>query len=600
MPDRGATGNSHAGYFGGRSATRPVISGTRGVISSGHPLTSMAGMSMMLSGGNAFDAVVAALFAAAVVEPTAAFSLAAESVFMVYDSRSGNLRSLSGQGVAPARATVDFYRAAGLESIPTGPGKSAPLSFTVPGATHAAISLLDRYGVKSLDEVISPAIRYAAEGIPLYSHLIAFLQQEPTIAQFKLFPHGGREVFYPDGRVPEAGSLLVQPGLAKTLRALAAAENRRSGTRSDGLRAAAAEFHRGGVARLIADSSSRVGGVLDYQDLAGYRSRFETPLSVTFAGHEIYGQRTWSQAAVLLQALNILRHFDLRAMGHNTPAYIHTVTEALKLSLADRHAYYGDPDHATVPVEGLLSREYGAARASMIDPARAFPQMPTPGDPLTLSAHPAVPVGPVAPTSRQDTSAALDAGTTHIAAIDGDGNLAAATPSGGSFEKSVYFGELGCALSTRIEVFNLWPGHPNVIAPGKRPRTTLVNYIAVRDGVPTMTFGCPGGDHQTQANLQLMLNTFLFGHNPQEAVEAPRFATDSVPDSFYPHRYFPGRLSLERAFPNETAEALGNLGHRVVRSDACGMGAIITRRHPRSGVLSAGADPRRPAYALGW
>ncbi len=187
-----------------------------------------------------------------------------------------------------------------------------------------------------------------------------------------------------------------------------------------------------------------------------------------------------------------------------------------------------------------------------------------------------------------------------MAAIDHHGNLVAATPSGGSFEKSVFFGELGCALSTRIEVFNLAPGHPNVIEPGKRPRTTLVNYIVSRGGVPLMTFGCPGGDHQTQANLQLMLNTFIFGMNPQEAVEAPRFATDSVPDSFYPHRYFPGRLALEAAFPESTAEALASLGHKVVRSEACGMGAIITRSDPLSGVMSAGADPRRPTYALGW
>ena len=560
-------------------------------------------MRLLLSGGNAFDAVVAALFAAAVVEPTAAFSLAAESVFMIFDARSGSLRSLCGQGVAPTRATVDFYRAAGLDCIPTGPGRQAPLSFTVPGAAHAALSLLRRHGTKSLGEVMAPAIGYAAEGVPRYRHMIAFLRQETTLSQFRLFRHGGLEVFYPDRRVPEAGSLLVQPGLAKTLQRLAAAEDSCSSGRSDGLRAAAEEFHRGGVARLIAQSSARVDGVLDYGDLAGFRSRFETPLSATFAGYEIHGQRTWSQAAVLFQALNILRHFDLRAMGHNTPDYIHTVTEALKLSLADRQAFYGDPDFAEVPVDGLLSREYGAARASLLDPARAFPEMPPPGDPRRLLPRLSGTVDPAAmrPTaSPPDGPSAAVAGTTHIAVIDSQGNVASATPSGGSFEKSVYFGDLGCALSTRIEVFNLSPGHPNVIEPGKRPRTTLVTYIATRDGAPTMTFGCPGGDHQTQANLQLMLNTFVFGMNPQEAVEAPRFATDSVPDSFYPHRYFPGRLSLEGGVPDSTAEALGNLGHQVARSAACGMGAVITRRDPRSGLLSAGADPRRPTYAVGW
>ncbi len=569
-------------------------------MAAGHPLTSVAGMQMLLSGGNAFDAVVAGLFAAAVVEPTAAFSLAAESVFMIYDSRTGDLRSVSGQGVAPARATVDFYRSAGLDSIPTGPGRMAPLSFTVPGAAHAAIALLDRYGAKSLSEVLEPAIRYAAQGIPHYRPMLDFLRQEATLAQFKLFPHGGSEVFYSGDRIPEPGSLLVQPGLAGTLRAMASAEQACSGGRSEALGAASDEFYLGRIARLIADSSAGVGGVLDYEDLTTYRSRFETPLSCRYGGYEIFGQGTWSQAAVLFQALNILRHFDLGAMGHNTPAYIHTVTEALKLSLADRQAYYGDPGHAEAPVEELLSREYGTARASLIDPARAFPQMPPPGDPWTLSPSAGRYIDPVVCASPPNVSPLPDTGTTHVAAIDQHGNLAAATPSGGSFEKSVYFGELGCALSTRIEVFNLSPGHPNVIKPGKSPRTTLVNYIVAEGGVPLMTFGCPGGDHQTQANLQLMLNTFIFGMNPQEAVEAPRFATDSTPDSFYPHRYFPGRLSLEAAFPDGTAEALAGLGHRVVRSEACGMGAIITRSDPVSGVVCAGADPRRPTYALGW
>ena len=287
-------------------------------------------------------------------------------------------------------------------------------------------------------------------------------------------------------------------------------------------------------------------------------------------------------------------------MGHNAPGYIHTVIEAQKLSMADRHAFYGDPDFAGVPTEGLLSKRYAAARATLIDPNRAVPAMPSPGDPWTLSPRWAGNLAPVPPPSPSGAMRGADAGTTHIAAIDRHGNLAAATPSGGSFEKSVFFGELGCALSTRSEVFNLWPGHPNVIEPGKRPRTTLVNYIALRDGVPTMTFGCPGGDHQTQANLQLMLNTFIFGMNPQEAIEAPRFATDSAPDSFYPHRYFPGQLALEPSFPDGTAQALAKLGHKVVRSEACGMGATITRRDPRTGLLTTGADPRRPAHALGW
>ena len=600
MADPNTAGSSASNATERPKTSRPVVAGTRGVISSGHFLTSMAGMRMMLSGGNAFDAVAAAVFAAVVVEPTAACSLAAESVFMLYDARSGELRSLSGQGVAPGKATVDFYRSRGLDTIPTGPGDQAPLSFTVPGVVHATISMLDRYGTKSLGEVISPAIQYAEEGIPHYRHMINALGSASTIQQFELFPPGGFEVFYNNTRLAEEGSLFVQPGLGSTLKSLAAAEAATHGTRSDRLRAGIDEFYRGGVAGLIVKSSTSVGGVLGYDDLAGYESQFEEPLGTTFAGYEICGQRTWSQAAVLLQTLNMLEHFDLKAMGHNTPAYIHTVTEALKLSMADRQTFYGDPDYADVPVEGLLSKDYGATRSAVIDANRAAPEMPSPGDPWAYSSRPGKPVAAVVPAGRSNGEPGGEVGTTHVAAIDREGNLACATPSGGSFEKSVFFPELGCAISTRIEVFNLSEGHPNVIEPGKRPRTTLVNYIALKDGVPVMTFGCPGGDHQTQANLQLMLNTFIFGMNPQEAIEAPRFATDSIPDSFYPHNYYPGRLSLEAGFPSETTEALSQLGHKVVRSDACGIGATVTHRDAESGVLSTGGDPRRPCYALSW
>ena len=375
--------------------TRPVVAGTQGVISSGHALTSMAGMRMLLSGGNAFDALAASVLAAAVVEPIASYSLGAEGVFMLYDSRSGDLKSLSGQGTAPARATVDFYRSRGLDSIPTGPGMAAPLAFTVPGVAHAAISMLDRYGTKSFAEAATPAIEYAERGFPHYQYMIDALGAESTRQQFDLFPPGGSEIFYDDGGLPQEGSLLIQPGLANTLKAMASAEAASQGTRSDGLRAASDEFYRGGVARRIAKCSSEVGGVLDYEDLAGYESQFEEPLSTTFTGYEISCQRTWSQAAVLLQALNMLERFDLKAMGHNTPAYIHTVAEALKLAMADRQALYADPDHADVPVDGLLSKEYAAERATLIDGARAAPAMPEAGDPWDHSSMKA-PASPVA------------------------------------------------------------------------------------------------------------------------------------------------------------------------------------------------------------
>lgn len=578
---------------------RPVVHATRGVISSGHYLTSMAGMRMLMAGGNAFDAMVAATFAATVIEPIASYSLGAESVFMLYDKASGDLKSVSGQGVAPAKATIEFYRGLGLEEIPTGPGMQAQLSFTVPGVAHALVSILDKYGSMSLVDVLAPTIEYAEDGIPNYEYMIDALDSDTTRDQFDNYPPGGWDVFFDGRELPSPGSILKQSALGAVLRAMAEAEQAATGDRSARLAAGRDVFYRGAVADRIIECVNASGGVLSKDDLSAYSSSTETPLSTTFAGHEIHAQGTWTQGAVLLQTLNILERFDLAAMGHNSPQYIHTVVEALKLTLADREAYYGDPDFSDIPVERLLSKGYAAERAVLVDLNFPHPNTPAPG-----LGGPELPAnagsdGPAGPDQREHGHSATD-GTTHIAVQDAEGNMACSTPSGGSFAKSVFFPEVGFALSTRIEMFNFEEGHPNALAPGKRPRTTLVNYLATKDGVPVMTFGCPGGDHQAQANLQLILNTFVFGMNPQEAIEAARFATDSVPNSFYPHVYLPGQLSAEDGVSQDTVYDLKVMGHKVVRATVCGMGATITRRDTVTGVMSAGADPRRACYAIGW
>ena len=579
-----------------RPATgRPVVYGTEGVISSGHYLTSMAGARLLLGGGNAFDALAAACFAAAVVEPIASYSLAAEGVFMLYDSESGDMVSLSGQGVAPRRATVDFYRSLGLDAIPTGPGPQAHLSFTVPGIVDALVSMLDRYGTRTMGEVLEPSVRYADDGIPFYEYMVQCLDAPTTTDQFGHYPPGGMDIFYANGDLPVPGTMLVQRALGATLRAMVDAESSASGDRAAGLRAARNAFYEGDVARTIVQGSRRVGGILEMEDLAGYRSRFSEPVGTTYGGYEVHGHSTWTQGPVLLQALNMLERYDLKSMGHNTPSYIHTVIEAIKLAMADRQAYYGDPEHADVPLDELLSKGYAAERARLIDPNRAWPELPPSG----RVGNGAGPVPSATAASAAGAAANDEGGTTHVSVIDRDGNIACATPSGGSFAKSVFLPEIGCALSTRIEMFNLEEGHPNVLEPGKRPRTTLVNYIVSKNGRPQWTIGCPGGDHQTQANLQLILNTLVFGMDPQEAVEAPRFGTESVVNSFYPHVYFPGRLSLEPGITRRTAEALRVMGHEAVTSMTCGMGATVSHRDPDTGVMSTGGDPRRASYALG-
>ena len=580
---------------------RPVVYGTQGVISSGHYLTSMAGMRMLLSGGNAFDAVVAAGFAAAVTEPTAAYSLAAEGVFMFYHAESGDLLSLSGQGTAPRLATVDWYRSQGQEEIPTGPGPLAHLSFTVPGVVAAYLSLLEKYGTKTVGEVLEPAIHYAERGFPNYEYMLERIDAPGTRSQWEQYPPGGADVFYDDGEVPTPGSPLVQKALGATLRKLVEAESAAGGHRLDGVRAARDCFYTGELAQVIHDCAHSVGGILGLKSLASYEAKYETPLSTTYMGHEVHGQRTWTQGAVLMQSLNILENFDLRGMGHNSTAYIHTVSQAVNLAFADREAYYGDPDFAQVPVDGLLSKEYAKERAAMIDPNRAMPELPPPGDPWkhsSMSGKAAEQRNPVASAAADGGGA--DSGTTHISAIDRDGNMVCATPSGGSFGKSVYFQELGCALSTRIEMFNFEDGHPNRLEPFKRPRTTLVNYIVSKDGAPLMTIGCPGGDHQAQANMQLVLNSLLWGMNPQEAVEAPRFASQGVTNSFYPHTYYPAQLGVEPGIAQDTQDELKAMGHDVVSVASAGMGATVSVRDPETGTLASSGDPRRACYAISW
>ncbi len=592
------------------ATTRPVVAGMQGVVASGHPLVSMAGMRMLLTGGNAFDAAAAAGFAAAVVEPTASYTLCGECVALVYDARTRETTSVSGQGVAPAAATLDVFRARGLDRIPTGPGSDAHLSFTVPGAVDAYLTLAETYGTKSIGEILAPAVQYAERGFPMYEYMHRMLSIPETRRQFDLYPPGGHDVFYPGGRVPQVGETFVQPALARTLKRLVDADASARGHRRAGIAAARDCFYRGDIAAAIGAFSEKFGGLLRATDLAGYRTRLESPLRVTFEGREIVGQSAFTQGPVLMQALGMLATLDLRALGHNSSRYIHAVAEALKLAFADRERYYGDSP--TVPLAALLSPEYLRQRASLIRMDRAIPEAPAPGDVLGRGASggheaakrlrsPSSEPSPPAPHARPSPQGSeFPDGTTHIACLDREGNMIALTPSGGVFRKSAFMPELGCTLSTRSEMFVLEEGHPNGLVPGKRPRTTLINYLVCENGVPVMTIGCPGGDDQAQADLQLLLNVLVFGMNPQQAVEAPRFATQTLVNSFWPRVYKPGQLNVEAGIPESTRGELRALGHAVTEIGACGIGAIVTRRDPATGVLSAGADPRRPTYALAY
>ena len=368
------------------ATTRPVVSGTQGVVAAGHPLVSMAGMRMLLAGGNAFDAAVAAGFAAAVVEPTASYTLCGECVALVYDARRGETQALSGQGTAPGLATIEAFRGRKLDRIPTGPGSDAHLSFTVPGAVDAYLTLLETHGTKTVSEVLVPAVHYAERGFPMYEYMHRLLAIPETRSQFDVYPPGGTAVFYPGGRVPEVGEVFVQPALAGTLRKLMEADaqgcdHRRPASPPRGS-ASIAATSRPPSARSPSGWAGCCGPAIWPAIARGWSRR----CAMTFAGREIVAQAAWTQGPVLLQALGMLATLDLRALGHNSARYIHVVTEALKLAFADRERYYGDAD--SVPMAELLSPAYARERAALIRPDRAMPEAPAPGDPRGRGAWP--------------------------------------------------------------------------------------------------------------------------------------------------------------------------------------------------------------------
>ncbi|MBI2226695.1 MAG: gamma-glutamyltransferase, partial [Betaproteobacteria bacterium] len=346
---------------------------------------------------------------------------------------------------------------------------------------------------------------------------------------------------------------------------------------------------KGDVATAIVKFHRQTGGLMRMEDFAEFSIKFEPTVKAKFNGIEVHACGPWSQGPVLPMALNILKGYDLLAMGHNSPAYIHVMTEALKLAFADRHQHFGDPDFVKVPLKGLMSDAYAAHRRGMIRPDRAWPGMPPAGDPATLLNLP-------------HREAPGPGDTTYVCCIDRHGNAFSATPSDGSNNSPLVPG-VGILCSGRGTQSWADPTHPSSVAPGKRPRLTPSPALAFRNGKVLMPFGTPGGDVQPQAMLQVFLNVNVFGMDAQSAIEAPRFANYSFPGSFEPHDYFPGRLYLEARIPKATGDELAQLGHKVCWWDEwtwlAGAPCTIVVDH-KTGVLHGGADPRRPAYVLGW
>ena len=583
------------------AATRPVVMGTHGMAVSGHPLAARAGVKMLEMGGNAIDAGVAQVFAQAVLEFNL-FGFGGECPILIYSARDKKVHAISGQGVAPKAATLEWFRQRNISLIPD----DGYLPATTPVVLDSLVVALDRFGSLTLAQVMAPAIDLADSGFPMYAGFRNGIRSMEKRLREE-WPSSAR-VFLPGGKVPEVGDVFVQKDLARTFQRLAEAErkNRRKG-RSAALRAARDLFYKGEIAREIVkfqrdfpvrDSTGFVSaGLFTEEDLASYQARVEEPARVTYRGYEVYKAGFWSQGPVLLQMLNLLEGFDLVSLKQNSADYVHLLAEAAKLAYADREHYYGDPDFVQVPARGLLSKEYAAERRKLIQMARASMEL-APGNPFP---HEGTPVTGGAPLSSL-TLRPGEKGTTGTRAADREGNLFSATPSGGWFRTSPILEGLGFVLSTRGQIFWLDPAKANSLQPGKRPRTTLTPSLALKNGQPFLVFGTPGGDEQDQINLQFFLNVVEFGMDPQEAIDAPNFQIAHFPSSFFPRKASPGEIGVEGRFPAATLEDLGRRGHLVkVEGEWSGGDVTAILVDLRRGVLFGAASPRRDkSYALGW
>jgi len=583
----------------GATTLKPLVAGKRGAVAAGHPLVAEAGLRILEKGGNAVDAGVATVFAAAVVEMDG-FGSGAECPILI-KLQGQPVVAINGAGVAPELATVEYYkhlrrdepRLADVATISKGTIPAyGLLSAIVPSAVDALLLALQKHGTMSLAEVIQPAIELA-EGFPLDPRFVRTIERSRPILD--KWPTT-KKVFLPGGRVPREGEIFVQADLARTLRSLAEVDRQNAGQgRAAAIEAARDYFYRGPIAKRISDFCQQAGCLLREGDFAAYRAKIEEPLTTNYRGIEIYKVSFWSQSPVFLENLNLLEGYDLKAMGQNSADYIHTVVEAMKLGYADRDAYYGDPAFSQIPMQ-LISKEYAGVRRPLIDPRKASPEH-IPGDPAHMQAR----------ASEEFTRARLSErnaehqDTTCVNVIDSAGNMFSATPSG-AWVPAVIAGDTGIPLSQRAQSFVLTPGHPNQLAPSKRPRITLTPTLALKEKKPWLAFSTPCGDGQDQTLLQVFLNVAEFGMNPQEAVEAPRFNSQAMYSSFDDHSDEPLVLDVEKRIPEEVLNQLRARGHKLVIQGEWGNSCAptIVEYDATTGVMKAGADVRGHRYALAW
>ncbi|HTS28225.1 MAG TPA: gamma-glutamyltransferase [Bryobacteraceae bacterium] len=568
--------------------TRPAIRGTQYAVVSMKPQASQVAERILRAGGNAFDAVVAGQAVLGLVD-FPMNGVGSDAVVLVYDAKLKKVYSINAEGTAPRLATIEWYQKNAGGKIPSS---DSLLSASLPGVVDAWYTLLNRWGTMTFAQVLAPAIELAENGFPISDSLAANLRTSRKIRKYPTTV----KLFHLDTHEPEPGEIWRNPDLANTLRKLVAAEQAAAAQgRSEALRAARDRFYKGDIARAMGDFSEKNGGLYRYEDFAAYSAKVEDPVSIDYRGYQVYKNASSSQGPAELIALNLLEGYDLKKMGLNSPDYIHTTVEAVKLAMADRDTYLGDTDFIRIPFAGLLSKDYANERRKLIDPQHASTEF-RPGRPAGAD-------DTERPRDVQIRGTADHAGdTSYIGVVDKNRNMVSFEPSlHSAFGTGVVMGDLGFIFTCRGDYYSLVPGHANALEPGKRPRSTLQSTLVMKDNLPLMVLGSPGGDDQVLRTLQTLLNVVEFGMNVQQAIEAPRFNTTSFPSSPFPHVMRPGAMAVEDRILQDVREALIQRGHKLTVSGPWVMGSngAIFVDH-KAGALSAGADPRVEAYALAW
>lgn len=575
--------------------TRPEVVGRFGVVASTDAVASAIGLRVLDQGGNAFDAATAVGFALQVREPDYN-GFGGELVALVRLATSGTVKVLCGQGSAPKAANIAEFRRLKYRHMPS----VGLLAATVPGAFDALMLMLRDLGTMPLRAVLTPAIELARDGIPLTRAVCQKLARVQTRFRQPGW-EASRDCYLPDNRVPASGAVFRNFALVAALESILVAAEQRSTDRIEQINAARDYFYRGPIARAIAqfvgsrevtDSAVTSGGLLKFDDLKNWSARWEAPVYTEYKNWTVFKAGAWSQGPVLLQQLNLLRALELNPTRIIEDSFVHGILEAAKMAYSDRDAYYGDPDFERVPLEGLLSVEYAKRRVQEMNGNAAVSITERLELDKRLTAA-------VEVTPDEHSPRGHEADTCHYDIIDRFGNAVSVTPSGGWFQDSPIIPELGFSLNTRAQMFNLTEGHPNCVAPGKRPRTTLSPTLAVDGQSRVLSIGTPGADYQDQYNLLVFLRIAQFGHSLQQAVEGVTFRSEHFMRSTPPNKIRHGVVTIEARFPQADRERLLLRGHIIEEKSDYGMCTCTAAMLDGELIRGAAGPTAQRGYAVG-